>query len=100
MRFYFTLAGNGLPLQEVGDFEAQKCLQALNLIRSTRFYLTTEPPISCRYCYALVLLFLSSVLFSSRCFAINVQYLKIVSHFYFSIRKFYTNRKTLRGWTF
>ena len=39
-----------LQLQEVGDFEAQNCLPALNLIRSTKLHLTTEPPISCR-CY-------------------------------------------------
>ena len=35
-----------LRLQEVGDFGAQNCLPALNLIRSTNVHLTTEPPIS------------------------------------------------------
>jgi len=49
-----SLAGNGLQLQEVGDFEAQNCLPALNLIRSTNLHLTTEPPIFCRCCYGLV----------------------------------------------
>jgi len=43
---------NVLQLQEVGDFEALNCLPALNLIRSTELHLTTEPPISCRCCYA------------------------------------------------
>lgn len=42
---------NGLQLQEVGDFEALNCLPALNLIRSTKLHLTSEPPISCRCCY-------------------------------------------------
>ena len=45
-----------LQLQEVGDFEAQNCLPALNLIRSTKLHLTTEPPISCRCCYRLAFL--------------------------------------------
>ena len=44
------VAGNVLQLQEVGDFEALNCLPALNLIRSTKLHLTTEPPISCRCC--------------------------------------------------
>ena len=48
------IADNGLQLQEVGDFEAQNCLPTLNLIRSTKLQLTTEPPISCRCCYGLV----------------------------------------------
>ena len=52
--FCFLITANGLQLQEVGDFEAQNCLPPLNLIRSTKLYLTTEPPISCRCCYKLV----------------------------------------------
>jgi hypothetical protein len=55
---------NGLQLQEVGDFEAQNCLPALNLIRSTKLHLTTEPPLLGRCCYAFALFFLSSVLLS------------------------------------
>jgi len=35
----------------VWQFEAQNCLPAMNLIRSTKLHLTTEPPISCRCCY-------------------------------------------------
>ena len=50
----FTLAYNVWQLQEVGDFEAQNCLPAVNLIRSTKHHLTTEPPISCGCCYGLV----------------------------------------------
>jgi hypothetical protein len=46
-----------LRLQEVGDFGAQNCLPALNLIRSTKPLVTTEPPISCRCCYGLALFF-------------------------------------------
>jgi len=48
---------NVLQLQEVGDFEALNCLPPQNLIRSTKLHLNTEPPISCRCCYAFVLLF-------------------------------------------
>jgi len=55
-----SMTHNGLQLQEVGDFEALNCLPVrnevkaglppLNLIRSTKLHLTTEPPISCRCC--------------------------------------------------
>ena len=48
-----SITGNGLQLQEVGSFEALNCLPPLNLIRSTKLHLTTEPPISCRSCYLL-----------------------------------------------
>ena len=44
------LAANVLQLQEVGDFGDENCLPPLNLIRSTKLHLTTEPPISCRCC--------------------------------------------------
>ncbi len=37
------VADNGLRLKEVGDFEALSCLPAMNLIRSTKFHLSTEP---------------------------------------------------------
>jgi len=40
-RNFGRIAYNGLQLQEVGDFEAQNCLPALNLIRSTKLHLTT-----------------------------------------------------------
>jgi len=53
---FFTMNANVLQLQEVGDFEAQNFLPALNLIRSTKLHLTTEPPISCSCCYALAVL--------------------------------------------
>ena len=46
----YKLAHNGFQLQEVGDFEALNYLPPLNLIRSTKLYLTTEPQISCRCC--------------------------------------------------
>jgi len=39
----FTLAYNGWALGEEADFEALNCLQALNLIRSTKLHLSTEP---------------------------------------------------------
>ena len=48
--FFHKLAHNGLRLQEVGDFEALNYLPPMNLIRSTKLQLTTEPPISCRCC--------------------------------------------------
>jgi hypothetical protein len=37
------VAGNGLALGEEADFEALNCLPALNLIRSTKLHLSTEP---------------------------------------------------------
>jgi hypothetical protein len=33
-----AIAYNVLQLQEVGDYEAQNCLPALNLIRSTKLH--------------------------------------------------------------
>ncbi len=42
---------NNRRLKEVGDFEAQNSLPAMNLIQSTKLHLTTEPPISCSCCY-------------------------------------------------
>jgi len=36
------MAYNVLALGEEADFEAQNCLPALNLIRSTKFHLSTE----------------------------------------------------------
>lgn len=44
---------NVLRLQEVSDFGYENCLPPMNLIRSTKFHLTTEPPISFRCCYVL-----------------------------------------------
>ena len=44
------ITANVLQLQEVGDFEDENRLPPLNLIRSTKLHLTTEPPISCRCC--------------------------------------------------
>jgi hypothetical protein len=52
------ITANGLQLQEVGDFGAQNCLPPLNLIRSAKLQLNTEPPISCRCCYAFALSFI------------------------------------------
>jgi len=52
---FLFISHNVLRLQEVGDFGAQNCLPALNLIRSTKPLVTTEPPISCRCCYVPVL---------------------------------------------
>jgi len=46
---------DGLQLQEVGDFGDENFLTPQNLIRSTKLYLTTEPPIFCRCGYGLVL---------------------------------------------
>jgi hypothetical protein len=40
---YLKLATNVLALGEEADFEALNCLPALNLIRSTKLHLTTEP---------------------------------------------------------
>jgi len=43
---------NGLALGEEADFEAQNCLPALNLIRSTKLHLSTEPAFLPNACYA------------------------------------------------
>jgi hypothetical protein len=40
------MTAHELVLGEEADFEALKFLPALNLIRSTKLHLTTEPPIS------------------------------------------------------
>jgi hypothetical protein len=39
----FSMAHNVLALGEEADFEALNCLPALNLIRSTKLHLSTEP---------------------------------------------------------
>jgi hypothetical protein len=39
----YIITANVLALGEEADFEAQNCLPALNLIRSTKLHLTTEP---------------------------------------------------------
>jgi hypothetical protein len=38
-----TIGHNVLALGEEADFEAQNCLPALNLIRSTTLHLSTQP---------------------------------------------------------
>ena len=43
------MTANVLQLEEVGDFEARNYLPALDLIRSTKLHLITEPPISFRW---------------------------------------------------
>jgi hypothetical protein len=42
---------NVLALGEEADFEAQNCLPALNLIRSTKLHLSTEPAFLPNACY-------------------------------------------------
>jgi hypothetical protein len=39
----WRIVGNVLALGEEADFEALNCLPALNLIRSTKLHLSTEP---------------------------------------------------------
>jgi hypothetical protein len=41
---------NVLALGEEADFEALNCLPAMNLIRSTKLHLSTEPPFLGRCC--------------------------------------------------
>jgi len=43
---------NVLVLGEGGEYQAQNCLTALHLIRSTNVQLTAEPPLSLSPCYA------------------------------------------------
>jgi len=45
------VAGNGLQLPEVGDFEALYCQPSRNFDRSKKLDLTTEPPLLGRCCY-------------------------------------------------
>src|SRR5690554_4039896 len=45
------LAHNVLALGEEADFEALNCLPALNLIRSTKLHLSTEPAFLPNACY-------------------------------------------------
>jgi len=47
----FNLAPNGLALGEEADFEAQNCLPALNLIRSKKLHLSTQPAFLPNACY-------------------------------------------------
>jgi len=44
------MTANGSGLGEGGEYEAQNCLPALHLIRSTNVQLTTEPPLSLSPC--------------------------------------------------
>jgi hypothetical protein len=39
----FRMTPNVLQLQEVGDFGDENCLPPLDLIRSTKLHLSTEP---------------------------------------------------------
>jgi len=47
------ITANVLALGEEADFEALNCLPALNLIRSTKLHLTTEPAFLPNACYGL-----------------------------------------------
>jgi hypothetical protein len=47
------LTANVLALGEEADFEALNCLPALNLIRSTKLHLSTEPAFLPNACYRL-----------------------------------------------
>jgi len=48
----FRFAHNVLALGEEADFEALNCLPALNLNRSTKLYLSTEPAFLPNACYS------------------------------------------------
>jgi hypothetical protein len=51
--WWSKLTPNVLRLVEEADFKAQNCLPALNLIRSTKLHLTTEPAFLANACYLL-----------------------------------------------
>ena len=55
----FRVACNVLALGEEADFEALNFLPVLNLIRSTKLQLTTEPAFLPNACYVFVLFCLS-----------------------------------------
>ena len=46
-----NLADNVLALGEEADFEVLNCLPAMNLIRSTKLHLSTEPAFLPNACY-------------------------------------------------
>src|SRR5690554_5246116 len=50
-RCRLKVAYNVLALGEEADFEALNCLPALNLIRSTKLHLSTEPAFLPNACY-------------------------------------------------
>jgi hypothetical protein len=54
---FLKLAANVLALGEEANFEAVNFLSALNLIRSTKLHLSTEPAFLPNACYAFALLF-------------------------------------------
>jgi hypothetical protein len=49
------LPHNVLALGEEADFEALNCLPVLNLIRSTKLHLSTEPAFLPNACYGLAI---------------------------------------------
>jgi len=61
VRCRLSITANGLRLCEEADIEAQNCLPALNLIRSSKLQLSAEPSISCRCRYKLPYLFIIQV---------------------------------------
>ncbi len=40
---FFIVYTNGLQIRGVGDFGAHNCLSSLNMMRSTKFHITSEP---------------------------------------------------------
>jgi hypothetical protein len=54
-----TIAVNVLALGEEADFEALNCVPALDLIRSTKLHLSTEPAFLPNACYVLPFFVLS-----------------------------------------
>ena len=55
------MSANGLALGEEAYFEELNCLPALNLIRSTKLHLSTEPAFLPNACYAVGFLSLGIV---------------------------------------
>jgi len=49
--WFVQMAANVLALGEEADFEALNCQPALNLIRSTKLHLSTEPAFLPNACY-------------------------------------------------
>jgi len=52
-----TLDTNVFRLPTGGDFETFHCKLSINFDRSTKLYITTEPPLLGRFCYLLAFLF-------------------------------------------
>ena len=67
----FKIGYNVLQLPEGGDFGALHCKPSRNFDRSTKFDLTTEPPLLGRCCYRALFLFVVSLVAQNFIYKVN-----------------------------